>query len=128
MLTDKQISYVIIHAGIPDQLKIFLFGMTGKDVERISHKGIPYVEIDTDTTSDRQHLTARKNRRMVEHRTKPRIGLHHRRNGGRDEYFQICTQAIFRMPDSYGLPDMEILYENRKGKRNPTALGQQTNK
>ena len=50
MLTDKQISYVIIHAGIPDQLKIFLFGMTGKDVERISHKGIPYVEIDTDTT------------------------------------------------------------------------------
>ena len=50
MLTDKQISYMIIHAGIPDQLKIFLFGMTGKDVERISHKGIPYVEIDTDTT------------------------------------------------------------------------------
>lgn len=52
MLTDKLISYVIIHAGIPDQLKIFLFGMTGKDVERISHKGIPYVEveIDTDTT------------------------------------------------------------------------------
>lgn len=50
MLTDKQISYMIIHAGIPDKLKIFLFGMTGKDVERISHKGIPYVEIDTDTT------------------------------------------------------------------------------
>ena len=50
MLTDNLISHVIIHAGIPDQLKIFLFGMTGKDVARIAHKGIPYVEIDTDTT------------------------------------------------------------------------------
>ena len=125
MLTDKHISYVIIHAGVPDQLKIFLFGITGKDVERISHKGIPFMEIDIDTAPtdniplhDKIDKWLNTGRNLASDFTLEEMA----------DGMNISKYTLKRYFECQINTDFRIWKSSMRIERNPTELGQQTNK